>query len=299
MPSSNRKIMRTWLSPALLFGMIALTGCGRGADDQAVASKGQVVARVGDEVITIPELDNELRLNNIPADKYKDPEVLKRVLGELVTRKYLVRQALSAKLDREPSVLLDLLRAREVVLANASVSRSAAAKVSAISQSQIERYIADNPAKFANRQVISVEQIVFPLGSVGEMIVEAARRAKSLDDVDETLTTKGVPHSRTAGTLNSAELPESLARQVQAPDPTDVFFLRAGGNGAFFVVKGKQSQPLTGEAAATYARQALRSDMLKSDLGMASVAANLEVKYEGEYAKIMPAQGQSQLELQK
>ena len=137
------------------------------------------------------------------------------------------------------------------------------------------------------------------MGSVGETIVEAARQAKSLDEVDQTLTAKSVPHNRSAGTLNSAEVPESLLRQLQAPNPTDVFFLRAGANGVFFVVKGKQSQPLTGEAAASYARQALRSDVLKSDLGMASVAANLEVKYEGEYAKIMPNQGQSQSELQK
>jgi EpsD family peptidyl-prolyl cis-trans isomerase len=297
MPISNRKMMRPWL-PVLLFSIIVLTGCGKGSDDQA-ATKGQVVARIGDEVITIPELDNELRLNNIPADQHKDPEVLKRVLGELVTRKYLVRQALNAKLDREPSVLLDLLRAREVVLANASVSRSSSAKVSAISQSQVDRYIADNPGKFANRQLISVEQIVFPMGSTGQAIVEGARQAKSLDEVDQILTAKSVPHTRTAGTLNSAELPDTLLRQIQAPTPTDVFFLRVGANGAFLVVKGKQSQPLSGDAAAAYARQALRSDVLKSDLGMASVAANLEVKYEGEYAKIMPTQGQSQSELQK
>ena len=34
-------------------------------------------------------------------------------VGEIVVRKYLLQQAMTAKLDREPGVLLDLLRARE------------------------------------------------------------------------------------------------------------------------------------------------------------------------------------------
>ena len=83
-------------------------------DNQAAAPKGQVVAQLGNEVVTTQELENELRLDNVPADKQKDPEILKRVLSDLVTRKYLVRQALDSKLDREPGVLLDILRSRDI-----------------------------------------------------------------------------------------------------------------------------------------------------------------------------------------
>jgi hypothetical protein len=36
----------------------------------------------------------------------------------------------------------------------------------------------------------------------------------------------------------------------------------------------------------------LRADLLKSELGMASVAANLEAKYEGDYANLMQQQVQ-------
>jgi hypothetical protein len=35
------------------------------------------------------ELENEFRLANVPVDKQKDPETLKRVMTDLVTRKYL------------------------------------------------------------------------------------------------------------------------------------------------------------------------------------------------------------------
>jgi hypothetical protein len=69
-----------------------LTGCGREGGEQP-AAKGQVVANVGDQVVTTQELDNEFRWANVPPDKQKDPEVIKRVLSELVVRKYLLQQA--------------------------------------------------------------------------------------------------------------------------------------------------------------------------------------------------------------
>jgi EpsD family peptidyl-prolyl cis-trans isomerase len=291
-PASNA-VARISLAAILLSG-VALSACGKSEDNQAAAPKGQVVAHVGNEVITTQELENEFRLINIPADKQKDPETLKRVLGEIVTRKYLVRQALDAKLDREPGVLLDLLRSRELVLANAAISRTVAGKVSAISKTDIDKYITSNPGKFANRQLIAAEQITFPIGANAQSVIDATRDAKSLDEVDQKLTAMNIPHKRSMGTLNSAELPENLFDQMQMKKPDDVFFLRSGANGVFIVVKTEEARPLSGEAAVNFARQALRADLLKSEIGMASVAANLEAKYDGEYAKVMSQQGQDQ-----
>jgi EpsD family peptidyl-prolyl cis-trans isomerase len=213
-------------------------------------------------------------------------------LGDLVVRKYLVRQALDSKLDREPGALADILRSRELVLANTAISRSVAAKVSAISQTDIDKYIASNPLKFANRQSMAVEQITFPIGPNTQSAIDTMRDAKSLDEIDQKLTAMNIQHGRSIGSLNSADLPENLFNQMQLKKPGDVFFVRAGSNGIFIVVKSEEPQPLSGEAATNFARQALRADLLKSEIGMASVAANLEAKYEGDYAKLMSQQGQ-------
>jgi EpsD family peptidyl-prolyl cis-trans isomerase len=298
MITATNAVARISLAATLLCGVV-LSGCGKGGDNQAAAPKGQVVAHVGNEVITTQELENEFRLDSIPADKQKDPETLKRVLGDLVTRKYLVRQALDSKLDREPGVLLDIIRSRELVLANAAISRSVAGKVSAISKSDLDKYIASNPSKFANRQLMSVEQITFPLAANAQSVIDAVHDAKSLDEVDQKLTAMNIPHNRSVGSLNSAELPESLFNQMQMKKPDDVFFVRAGANGVFIVLKDEQTKPLSGEAAMNFARQALRADLLKSEIGMASVAANLEAKYEGDYAKLMSQAGQDQNATQK
>jgi hypothetical protein len=253
MKGMSIKIAR--LAVLLACSTVALAGCGK-KSDQPAASKGQVVARVGEEVVTIQDLENEFRWANVTPDKQKEPEIVKRVLGELVVRKYLLRQAMAAKLDREPGVLLDLLRSREQILEKAYLQRTAAAK--APGKLDVDRYIANNPAKFAGRKLLSVE----------------------------------LPHGRQMAALNSGDLPPEFYGLIEAKKADDVFFVRAGQNGIFFKVKGEEPRPLDGEPAANLARQLMRADAVKAELGIAAYSANIEAKYEGEYAKIMqPADG--------
>jgi len=267
---------------------ILSAGCSKKSGEQeAASSNSQVIARVGNEVVTVPEFENELRLLNIAPDKQKDQDVVKRVLGEMVTRKYLLSQAMNAKLDREPNVLLELLRAREQVLGNAYVARAVSAKLSAISKTDIEKYVANNPLKFANRKVMTVEQIAFPLGANPQAVIDATKNASSLEDVDQKLTAMGIPHNRSMGTLNSNDVPDELLNNMRAKKADDVFFVRSGQNGAFLKVKGEETQPLEGEAAFNTARQLMRNDLLKAETGIMQMSANMEAKYEGVYSKIM------------
>jgi EpsD family peptidyl-prolyl cis-trans isomerase len=263
---------------------IMLAGCGK--KTQSAVAGSQVVAHVGDEVVTTQELDNEFRLANVSPDKQKDPEIVKRVLSELVTRKYLLQQALAAKLDREPGVLLDILRSREQVLENALLVRNITSKAPA--KADIDKYIANNPSKFADRKIWSVEQLAFPLSPTSQSVIDANKDAKSLDEVDQQLTAAGIAHSRQMGTLTSSEVPQDFYNAIEAKKTDNVFSVRSGANGIFFQVKGEQSRPLEGEAAASLARQLMRADAFKAEVGIATYSANLEAKYENDYyAKIM------------
>jgi EpsD family peptidyl-prolyl cis-trans isomerase len=275
----------------LLFAiMFGLTGCGKNGVGQGGASNGQIVARVGDQVITTQELDTEFRWANIPNDKRQNPEIVKRVLGELVTRKYLLQQALAAKLDREPSVLLDILRSREQVLANAFANREVTTKIAALTKVDIDKFISNNPAKFADQQTFHVDQISFALGPNGQSIIEATKDLNSLEEVDQKLIGLGVPHNRSSGTLNSAELPDELLKLVQTKKRDNVFFARAGQNGVFFQVISEEPHPVEGDAAVALARQLMRLDLLKTEASLVGMSANAEAKYEGDYAKVMAGQ---------
>lgn len=264
--------------------LILLAACGKNGGEPSAAG-GQVVARVGDQVVTTQELENEFRWTNVQPDKQKDPDIIKKVVSELVVRKYLLQQALAAKLDREPGVLLDLLRSREQVLENAFLARAVGSK--APGKAEIDKYIANNPSKFADRKLFSVEQIGFPLASTSQSVIDANKDAKSLDEVDQQLTSAGIPHSRQMGTLSSSDIPQELYTALEAKKADNVFFVRSGPNGVFLKVKSEEVRPLGGEAAANLAWQLLRADALKAEAGLATVSANLAAKYEGEYAKIM------------
>jgi EpsD family peptidyl-prolyl cis-trans isomerase len=292
--SRGAEMKRSILSPAatsavlltMLCG-VGLGACSKKTDATSEAPRSQVAAKVGDQVVTVQELDNELRLVNVPVEKRKDPEVIKRVLGELVTRKYMVQQAIEAKLDREPTVLLDILRAKDVVLANALATRDITTKSGAVSKADIDNYIANNPQKFANRQLLSVEQISFALAATTQAVIDATREMKTLDEVDQKLTVMGIPHGRSSGAVSTGDLPPDLMNAVSAHQADDIFFIRSGNNGLFFKVTNQESRPLEGQEALNAARQYLRQDIIKTDLSMTSVAATMGAKYEGDYAAIM------------
>jgi len=278
---------------------LVLLGCSKKIEEKTEAPKSQVVAHVGNEVITTQELDNEFRLANVPVEKRNDPAAIKQILGNLATRKYLVGQALEKKLDREPTVLLDILRARELVLANAVESRNLSEKASAITKADIDKYIANNPLKFSNRQILTVEQIAIPVSSVSQSLMDETKDMNSLDQVDQKLTAMGIAHNRSDGALSSGDISPDFFKLILTKQADNVFFIRSDQNGIFFKVKGLESRPLEGEGAVNLARQLMRFDLVKTETGMAAVSANLEAKYAGDYANIMGKQDSDRPSVQK
>jgi EpsD family peptidyl-prolyl cis-trans isomerase len=278
-----------------IFGSLGLLllGCSKKIEEKTEASNSQIVARLGDEVVTTQELDNEFRLEHIPTEKRKDPAAIKQALGEIVTRKYLVRQALDSKLDREPTVLLDMLRARELVLANAAASRMISTKSAAIGKAEVDDYIAKNPLKFADHQVVSIEQIAVPASAVSQSMIDSIKDLKTLDEVDQKLTSLGVAHNRSMGALSSGDVSPDFFNLIVAKQADNVFFLRGNPNAVFFKVNGIENRPVAGDDAVKIARQGLQVDLIKSEASLTSVEARLATKYEGDYANIMGAQDNS------
>jgi EpsD family peptidyl-prolyl cis-trans isomerase len=211
--------------------------------------------------------------------------VLRQVLSEMVTRKYLEQQALNAKLDREPGVLLELLRARSQVLASAYAARTASAK--AITQSEVDKYIANNPLKFEQRQMLTTDQITLPIAAQTPSVADANKNATSLEDVDQNLTAAGISHGRASGAISTADIPQDFYNLIQDKKDSSVFFVRSGNNGIYFKVKAIEPAALKGDATQAAARQYLRADRLKAEMGLASVSASMEAKFSGDYAQIM------------
>ena len=284
-PMSRRRWRIAAIACALPAAML-LAGCGKKQADTAVV--GQVIAHVGPDDVTQQELDNELRLANVPADKRTDP-IVKAALSSVVERKYLVQQAVAAKLDREPTVHLDLLRSREQILAGAFVQRDLSSKMSTVSKNEIDNYIQGHPKQFDQRELFQVDQISFPTPQNVEALGTATKDFKSLDQVEGKLNEMNIKFSRGTATLDSATLPPEMLKVLEARKSDDVFFLRSRGSASFFKVTSVDQKPMTADQANEFAKRELRVDIGRKGAEAITKAALADAKFEGDYARIMTA----------
>jgi len=281
---------------ALILGVTALllAGCGetkdkpgekQGAAPQLPASP--TIATVGRDEIKAYELANEMRLAGVPMGKDKekpDDQVTKRFMRELVQRKYLVQKAIAEKLDRDPGFLVESQRQRDQLLANMYLQRAVAD--TSLSGSRIEAYEANHPLMFAKRQALEIEQIIFPLTQASKQVPEAAKGAKTLEEVAQLLKTRGISFNRGEGEIGSGDMPPEVFEMMQKKSADNVFFTARGSNGVFFVVKEIKPQPLTGEAANQLAERILLNEVLR-EKATEKLPADLAVHYEGDLARIM------------
>ena len=296
-PSPNLRIFRLHTSSAALVLSVTallLAGCGetkdkpgekQGAAPQLPASP--TIATVGNDEVKAYELANEMRLAGVPMGKDKekpDDQITKRFMRELVQRKYLVQKAIAEKLDRDPGFLVEQQRQREQLLANLYLQRAVAD--TSLSGSRIEAYQANHPLMFAKRQVLEIEQIIFPLTQTSKQVPEAAKGAKTLEEVVQLLKSRGVSFNRGEGEIGSGDMPPEVFEMMQKKSTDNVFFTVRGPNGVFFVVKEIKSQPLTGEAATQAAKRMLLNEVAR-EKATEKLPADLAVHYEGDLERIM------------
>ena len=283
---SGRRDGRWWVAATVLAlaAAIALAGCGK--KQESAAFTGQVIAHVGPDDVTQQELDNEFRLAKIPPDNRTDA-MTKALLTRILERKYLVQQSIAAKLDREPTVHLDLLRAREQILAEAFVQRDLGSKVTGIANTEIDNYIHGHPDQFAKRQIFNIEQVTFPPVKDMEALAAATKEFKTIDQVESKLNELGIKFSRGPGALDGATMPPQMLNALEARKPDDIFFIRSRNNASFFKVASVEDKPLTGGEAQQFAKRQLASDVARRAADDTSKAAVAETKFEGDYGRIM------------
>jgi len=276
----------SWTTPlaiVLVVGLM-LSACGR---KQESAAGGQVIGHIGPDAITIQELQNEMRVLNVPPDSQKDDAAVKRTLSEIAARKYVVQQAVAAKMDRQPTVLLDILRAREQVLSSAYIQREIGTKSAGIGKGEVDSFIQAHPSQFASREEFDIDQISFQAPTEMDEVAAATKDFKTLEQVDGKLNLLGVKHVRHPGAIDGATLPDNVLASLRARKDDDIFFLRAGEGATFFKVLEVKPKPVAGDDAQRLARRALQQELLKTLSADTERAALATAKFEGDYARVM------------
>jgi peptidyl-prolyl cis-trans isomerase C len=245
------------LACAPLMLALALAGCG---DKAAPAKKGQALANVNGEEITVLQLNEEMQRAGVPAARQQ--QAGKQLLQALIDRELLEHAALGEKLDRDPKVMQAIERTRSLIVAQAYLQKRLA-KVAPPSPAEVEAYYREHPEFFAKRKQFSMEQLMLAAGDMTPEVRAAADGARSLEEVAVWLDAHQVKYGRAQVTRSTAELGPALSNKLLALPKGQLFSVREGNRAMLLSVAEVREAPVPLTVAAPQIAQFLTASKHK------------------------------------
>jgi len=206
------------LAISTMCAMAALvTGCHKGVPE------GQVAATVNGEEVTLQELNTELQASNVPPGM--DKQVAQReALQHIIDRKLLLDAARDKKIDKSPEFQSQKQRADELLLAQ-SYAKQQLAAVPVPTDGDITKFMGDHPNAFANRETLQLDQIRFRPGPNDAKKLASIESDHTMDAVAAHLTSMGIKFDRVKAGLDTAQVPTTIIKQINALPAGEPFVL--------------------------------------------------------------------------
>lgn len=278
--------MRNKIVAGLMIGTaVLLAGCGKKGGE---IEKGQVVATVDGQDVTVHELNAELQGANIPPNigTEQKKQLEQMALAQVVNRRILADIARERGLDKTPMFLLQEKRAEEQILVQ-MLQRQMSSAVKAPASTEIADFIAQNPDLFAERKIFSIDQIQFEAPK-DPQVLRKYQPLKTMDEVEAALKADGLQFKRAPATLDVATANPELVQQVLKMPKDEIFIIPAGRVMVANRITDTKVQPLTGPQAQQLAtgmiQQKKFQDLIKRDLEPKVKKAESEVKYQAGFA---------------
>jgi EpsD family peptidyl-prolyl cis-trans isomerase len=254
--AGEMQMKRIFLASVAAMAMLATSAC-HGSQNGPALEKGQVVATVDGEEITVFELNAEMQAAPSPAGA--DRKVLEQMaLQRVIERKILAKIARDKGLDKNPAFLLQERRAGELILAT-MLRDSIASKIAQPNDGEIATYQAAHPEFFAQRKVFTVEQIVFPAPTDMKKFRELAP-LKTLDQIAAKLTADGIQFRRGPAKIDSLQLPPDAVKKIGALPASELFVLPSQQGVTANVITETTVVPLAGPEARNASINALKAE---------------------------------------
>lgn len=257
---------------ALTLVSLALGGCDK-------KPGGQVVAVVGSEEITQPELRAEADAAGVPAGAEVQtyaPAILDRV----VQRNLLAQYAREQNLDRGPEYVARRRQLEQSLLANLALRKIATAQP-APTPGEVQAFIRQNPANFGERRRMTLDQVRFPApGDLKQ--VKALEALGSIDAIIAALKGQGVEAVRGKSQLDTGTLESQVAKQIAALPNGRLFDLTVNGTTFISAIIDRQPVPGTPDSWAGPAAQMLQRERAAKAMvaEMAKLKAGTKVTYD-------------------
>lgn len=274
--------MRRNLTPAaaVVGCLLALAGCNR-------EPTGQVVAVVGDDEITLQEINAELGNAEIP--KGTDPKNIQRLaLQRIVERRLLAGVARDEELDKKPEFLIRERQLEEALLVQ-QLGEQMGRSIRVPDGAKLDKFIAERPTTFANRELLQLDQIRFPMPA-DPSTLRALEPDHSMDAVAAKLKQLGIEFQRGGAGLDTAAISQDLVSRLEALPAGEPFVIPQNGIVTVSAIVERKPMPLTGAAARPVAVRLIRNEELAKILKQRLDAkkAETEVKYQTGFAPPKP-----------
>lgn len=239
-----------------------ISACGN--DSGGEAPTGQVVATVDGQEITASEL--KLELGNAPSEGAAGAAAQQAALKNLVARRLLVAAAKERKLDTTPLAAMLKKRAEDAALVQL-LQQSIAANVPKVSDEEVSDFIAAHPATFAQRKLISVDQLIVP--QIDPKLVKQMAPLNTLAEVEALLNTAKVKFVRSASVLDSLNINPEMGDKITKLNTGEVFITPAGSGAQVAQIVASRTEPLAGAEAQQVARALLTRQRTSSQVNEA------------------------------
>lgn len=212
--------MRKVYAAALVLAVgVSLAGC------KGQAPTGQVVAKVGNDEITVQELQRELGGFNAPDAKTRKLAE-QRALQTIIERKLIAKAAAKAGVDKSPAFAIEKSRMEDNLMVQAW-QKALVDSVPNPGPEQVKQYIAQHPELFANHKVYVVDQIRMPPTNDPKLLADL-KPLNTLDDIAKLLSQRGIRFETGRGTMDSIALGSQIVAQVEKLPPNEIFVLPSG-----------------------------------------------------------------------
>jgi EpsD family peptidyl-prolyl cis-trans isomerase len=198
---------------------LAMAGCHGGTPT------GQVAARVGNDEITVQELQAELAGYNAPDAKARKAAE-QQALQAIIQRKLIAKAAAKAGVAKSPAFALQKARMEDILLVQ-SWQKTLVDAVPEPGPEQVRQYISQHPELFANRKVYIVDQLRMQAVSDPKLAAEM-KPLNTLEDIAKLLQSKGIRYEQARGALDSLELGSQIVTQIDKLPAGEIFVLPTG-----------------------------------------------------------------------
>jgi peptidyl-prolyl cis-trans isomerase C len=266
-------VARTLLLGSAAALALATTSCNK------PEPKGQVIAVVNGEELTVSELNEEARARGISIGN--DAAARARLVRDLVDRKLLAQQARRDGVDRNPDYLVTSRRLNELLLAQKLVDlrRGPADPTDA----EIQAFIKAHPHAFDQRVAVRAGQITVPTKLPAKVQADLSTAA-NLDQAQQLINAAGISGVRSEQVWDTANLPEATTARL-LPAGGELLLLPAGEGMAIVQVLSLTPQPTPPDQRVSTAREWLRQHRTNEALEelLDAAKSKAQVKYQRRF----------------